>query len=400
MNIGVSGLAVGNQAGLGRLARICIIALASMAPQNCQLHVYLRRQADVELLESECSNTSAGSLDRLHLHYPTVGGLNRLILEELLLPRAFGKLGLDAYLGLDFTLPPAPLARTEAVMLPDLLPFTRPETLSWRAKWLYRRGVRRCVSRNARLLCISDMTRQALLRVHPDVSTARVVYPALSPKLMSRALKMHDAGRPVQVRGTHRGFAARGGYLLSVGITGRRKNTELLVQTYRELVLSGRYKQPLVLVGGTGAFHEAAGSSAMAVETAGAPMRRGDRGAGIYDIGKVTDYELSDLYRGADLLVSFSAEEGFGYPVLEALAHGTPALVTADSPMQEIAEGGIVATRLGPADRLNALISTIGALPQLRRETAKLDLEKYTIARLGSELLAALGGEDQTNDEA
>ncbi len=210
---------------------------------------------------------------------------------------------------------------------------------------------------------------------------------------------MHDANRAVQVRGTSHKFATRGGYLLAVGISGRRKNTRMLIETYRELVLGGHYRQPLVLVGGNGTFNESAGSSTMAIETAGAPMRHTDQGAGIFDVGKVTDYELSDLYRGADLLVSFSAEEGFGYPVLESLAHGTPALVTAGSPMQEIADGGIVATRLGQRERLNSLISAIGALPELRRETAKLDLAKYSVERLGSELIAALRGDDSIHEE-
>lgn len=395
MRIGVSGLAVSNQAGLGRLARICIIALAACSIEH-EIHVYLRKKPDIELLEQECSNSSAKCLKDIHLHYPGMGGLNRLILEEWLLPRTFQALDLGAYLGLDFTLPPGQMAPREAVMVPDLLPFTSPQTVSWRARWLYRRGIRRSIVRHAQLLCISQGTRDELQRLNPDAGSMHVVYPAISPRLMSRATKMHDAGKPVQVRGTQHGFRARGGFLLSVGVAGRRKNTDLLVQTYKEIVYGGHYSGPLVLVGGDGRYHEAQEKRTVALETAGAPMKSQHTGAGIYDIGKVTDNELSDLYHGADLLVSFSAGEGFGYPVLEALVHGTPALVTAGSPMLEIAEGGIAGTRLGTAERRESLISAINALPQLRRETAKLDMDKYTITRLGNELLDVLEGDGRS----
>jgi len=391
MRIGVSGLAVSNQAGLGRLARICIIALATAAVDS-EVHLYLRRSTDYELLEQECSNRSARCLEGLKLHFPRIAGLNRLLLEETLLPRAFQPLNLDAYIGLDFTLPPRRIAPVEAVILPDLLPFTRPQTVSWRARWLYRRGISRSIGRSARLLCISNATRAELTRLYPGIRSARVIYPAISPTLLARATKMHDAGKPVQVRGTRHGFRARGGFLLSVGVAGRRKNTDLLVQTYKEIVNDGHYKGPLVLVGGDGRYHGASEKRTVALETAGAPMKSQHTGAGIYDIGKVTDHELSDLYHGADLLVSFSVEEGFGYPVLEALAHGTPALVSSGSPMLEIAQGGIAATKLDAEERARSLVSAIGALPLLRRETSKLDVEKYSIARLGAELLAVLGG--------
>jgi len=70
----------------------------------------------------------------------------------------------------------------------------------------------------------------------------------------------------------------------------------------------------------------------------------GDRGwggveAGVGWLGRVDDDELARLYRGARCLVYPSLYEGFGIPVAEALACGTPVVTSRDSAMAEVAQG-------------------------------------------------------------
>ncbi len=56
--------------------------------------------------------------------------------------------------------------------------------------------------------------------------------------------------------------------------------------------------------------------------------------------GPVSDRRLGELYRAADVFAYPSRYEGFGIPVLEALAHGLPALITPHGALGELADGG------------------------------------------------------------
>lgn len=369
---------------------MCLLALAAARP-DWELHVYLRDPEHQRLLADECSRDTAPLLDVPRFHFAPTPWVNRLLVEEFDLPRRFAPLNLDAYLGLDFTLPTRRLARREAVVLPDLLPFTHPRTVSPRARWLYRRGIRRAVQREARLLCISELTRTELARLFPAAeSRASVVQPALSPRLLQLAEAASQRDYAVQVRGTLGSVSAPRQFLLYVGDSGPRKNVGLLTAVYRSMVEQGSYCGSLVLVGGDGRYSTVRRGGLLALQTAGAELPGGGDGPQIYDIGRVPDNDLSQLYSAADLLVNLSVAEGYGYPVLEALAHGTPAVVTKGSAMLEVAPGGIVPTKLDMASAAATLVSALAALPLLRQEVAALPDSWFTIERLGEDLARAL----------
>lgn len=394
MEIGISGLAVGQSSGLGRLNRTFILALAGAAP-SWTLHVYLREHGDVARLAEEAGERSSELPANIHLYFPPAGWRNRLLLEEFAIPRQFGRLRLDAYLGCDFTLPLRPVAKRELVVVPDLIPYTRPATVGWRARWLYRRGLKRSIRRGAVLLCISERTQSALNSVFPNLHCeTHVVRPALSPRLIDLASRMRELDRPLQVHGSRHKAVAPGPFLLYVGANGPRKNVPLLVSLHRRLVLEGDYSGSLILAGGDGRFHTAPVRQGLALET-GPPLepRIAENTPAVYDLGVVEDTDLSRLYWHADLLVNLSVEEGFGYPVLEALVHGTPAFVTADSTMARIAPGGVTGSTLEPETCYRRLAATLNALPVLRREAAALPVEEYSLARLGRDLRDLAAGE-------
>ncbi len=394
VKLGIGALAAGNRSGLGRLCRNAVIGLAAAATDE-ELHVFLRDRLEIEQIREEATPRLRSSLDRLQFHvgdFPRIPFLQRYFLEQQWIPQMVEKLDLDAYLGCDFTLPRSLSIPRRLAILPDMLPLTRPETVSLPARLLYSNAIRFAVSSGAGLLCISEATRRALLEMFPAVEgRTAAVLPPLSPMLWTYAGRRESHDLQLQIQGSLHMFASQRPYILAVGIRGPRKNIELLVRVYRELVLSGDYSGSLVLTGGGGEFHTANSEPKLAVVGLGAKqgIPTGDAPA-IYDIGRVNDFDLSRLYRSADLLVNLSMEEGFGYPVLEALAHGTPALITRGSAMAEIASGGIAQTGLDPAECRVKLLSTLNALPLLRREAADLDLASYSVEEYGRRILELL----------
>ncbi len=391
---------MGNPAGLGRASRTYILGLLAARP-DWDLHLYLRSEEHLQRLKEEAGRQMQPLLDRLSVHLPAalMRPFNRVFQENYDLPRRMRRIQPDIYLGLDFTLPPAPVAQREAVVIYDLLPLTRPQTVSMRARLLYSRGIRQAVQRHARLICISDFTRRQLELCFPGQALDSVVVRlALSPHVWSNAISAAELDHALQVRGSQAMLIAPHRYLLYVGACGPRKNLDLLVEVYRRLVSEGLYSGALVLAGGDGRFHtvdstRVGGQSQMALQAVGAQMQQADEGRGrpeIHDLGYVNDFDLSQLYRNADMLVNLSIEEGFGYPVLEALAHGTPAVVTKGSAMAEIASRGIVESRLEPAECVSSLAAALEALPQLRQELRSRPEEFNQFARLGHELAAAL----------
>jgi glycosyltransferase involved in cell wall biosynthesis len=111
-----------------------------------------------------------------------------------------------------------------------------------------------------------------------------------------------------------------------------RKRVEELVRAAARLGT-----QPLVLAG-------AAGRQARALASPGAVILT----------GRVTDDELAALYNAADCLIFPSEEEGFGLPIAEALACGTPAVAFAIDSLRELYDGngGVTLVEAGDFDAL------------------------------------------------
>jgi len=131
---------------------------------------------------------------------------------------------------------------------------------------------------------------------------------------------------------------AFGNYFLAVGTLEPRKNLKLLVAAYSELSLSQRAQCPLVIVGAKGW-----GQLELPPQT-----DRLIRSGSLRFVGSVSDAALRSLYEGAKLLLFPSMYEGFGMPVVEAMACGTAVAHSAETSMDEIT--GDLASRLTATD--------------------------------------------------
>jgi len=135
-------------------------------------------------------------------------------------------------------------------------------------------------------------------------------------------------------------FAHPRPYFLFVGTKEPRKNLAGIVEGFRRATRLG-LDRDLVLVGSDGW-----GQPELPATIAGSGI--GDR---IVDLGTVSEEHLAGVYEGCTALVLASFYEGFGIPILEAMAHGKPVITSGSGAMAEVA--GDAALYVDPGNPAN-----------------------------------------------
>jgi glycosyltransferase involved in cell wall biosynthesis len=172
-------------------------------------------------------------------------------------------------------------------------------------------------------------------------------------------------------RRRHTGSAA-GDHILFMGTLSLRKNVGTLLEAYARLREQVPDAPPLVLAG-----HATPASARWEARCAQPPLE------GHVEItGYVTTQQRIALYEGARMLVLPSYEEGFGLPVLEAMACGVPVVVSSRGSLPEVA--GPAATPVDPDDvdglvsRMRALLDRRVAAPASERGLAQAARYSWT----------------------
>jgi len=228
-------------------------------------------------------------------------------------PRLWGSF--DCYLSTSLMSPV--LSRGEVLsIIYDLIPLRLPALFPDHA--MFREQIRRVCERSSALIAISDCTKRDLIDlmdIEPD--RVHVVYPG--------RLQDVQRPRPDQVAAVMERYAIKGGYILYVGSMGTHKNVATLLRAYEQARQANRLSASLVLAGGT----EWGGKTLDLLESLSV---RQD----VIVTGFVPDEELPALYTGADLFVFPSLYEGFGLPVLEAMAYGKAIVVSRGGALPEV----------------------------------------------------------------
>jgi glycosyltransferase involved in cell wall biosynthesis len=355
--------AIHQTAGIGRTVRELVDALTEPHPPapspyaergSLRLFVAGARRAELPPLPPVCTYCPSPISERNHARL-----WHRL---RLPVPVELWTGPLDLYHAADFALPPT-LPRTRTVLTIYDLAFEHypADTMPGMLDHL-RRVVPRSAQRADCVIAISEATRRDVIALYGLPPEKVIAIPlGVSPRFH---LTPHPP--PPQGEGEVRArYGLPGGPLvLTVGTMQPRKNHLRLVQAFARL----KTEAVLVIAGGQGWAYEAVRDEVVR-------LRIADR---VFFTGFVDDNDLPRLYNAAAVFVYPALYEGFGLPVLEAMACGVPVITSNVSSLPEVA--GDAALLVDPLD-VDAIAVALDRL--LVDERLRASLREKGIARAG-----------------
>jgi glycosyltransferase involved in cell wall biosynthesis len=276
----------------------------------------------------------------------------------------------DLFFSPDFTLPPT-LPHTRTLLTVHDLSFLHyPDHYVPKLVRYLERVVPRSVARADHVLADSEATRADLIaRLGAPPEKVETLYSGVSRRFCPEP----EAGERERLLAR---YGLERSYVLSVGTLQPRKNYVRLIRAFARLDTAAC----LVIVGGRGWLYEE-----VLAEAAQHPDR-------VRVLGFVDDTDLPALYRGASLFAFPSFYEGFGLPVLEAMACGVPVVCSNSSSLPEVA--GDAALLVDPHDEAALADALVRGLADesLRRRLITRGLiraTRFTWERAARQLLAA-----------
>lgn len=240
-----------------------------------------------------------------------------------------------------YTAPPI-MPTPYVVTMHDAVAFRFPESLPFADRHRLRMMTRNTLRRSRRVFTVTEaMRREISTRFHIDPTRITVTPNALTPGMAP----VLDDTRREAVRARY-GLPDR--FILYVGQLQPRKNLGRLVQAYTHLAKEG-LPQDLVITGKAAWLYDATFEA----------VRHSDLEHRIHFTDYVPQADLPVLYSLAEVFAFVSLYEGFGIPVIEALACGTPVIASTDPALVEVAGGG--AMHVDPLD-VSALAAGLGRL--------------------------------------
>jgi glycosyltransferase involved in cell wall biosynthesis len=248
------------------------------------------------------------------------------------------------------------------VSVHDISFLEHPEYFPWFRAQQLRITVRRTIRRATRVITPSEFSRKRLLEAyHPDPAKVEVVPIAMSPTF-----------RPLAHEGAFRWVSDRFNihhhpYVLTVGDLQPRKNQIGLIRAFEELIRSNpQLPHRLVIVGKNTWFADRVMDTAKQSGVA-------DR---IVFTGFINDNELLQLYNACELMVFPSFYEGFGLPILEAMACGRAVACSNTSSMPEVANAAAILFNPEDTGEIVRAMRDVLLDPELRGRMERLGLQR------------------------
>ena len=246
----------------------------------------------------------------------------------------------DVMFGANYFLPRllGAIARRRVITIHDLTYKRFPELLQKETLHNLEAHMMREIALADAVICVSESTRDDLLR-----------YYQIDPR---KAVAIHSGVTVPSAQCPVPSLPSR--YILFVSTVEPRKNLGVLLDAFESLRRRGAYDGALVVVGKVGWKSEDLVPRLSARD--------------VHHLDYLPPEELASVYGNAEIFVFPSIYEGFGFPLLEAMAYGVPSIAARSSSLPEV--GGDAALYFDPADsrELEAAIERLTKDPALRDE--------------------------------
>jgi glycosyltransferase involved in cell wall biosynthesis len=307
--------AVHQSAGIGRYTREIVKALAILAAPSSFTPHY-------RLFVADAGRHFTPPVPGPNFAWCTTGLTERWLARlwyrlRLPLPIETWTGPLDLFHATDFVLPPVKTGVCTLVTIHDLSFVREPDTVMPGMSGHLNRWVPYSVRRASHVIAVSEATRQDLIELY---QTPPEKISVLHHGVGSEFRRVEEPEQLAAVRQKYK--LGEQPFILSVGTIQPRKNYQRLIQAFAQI----HSKVLLVIAGGQGWRQEEIFNE---VQKLGLENR-------IHFIGFVAETDLPALYSAAELFIYPSLYEGFGLPVLEAMACGTPVIASNQSSLPEV----------------------------------------------------------------
>jgi len=297
--------------------------------------------ADANIRYTAFSGRSAsswvGTMPARFTRWPTDQPVLRIVWEQVFLPAVCVRERLSLLHGLAFVSPLLCSCQT-VITVHDLSFALFPEFFRGPNGTYLRLFTRMACRRAAKVIAVSENTRADVMRLY-GVPSERV---AAIPHGVSPTFHPRPAAQVAEFR---RARSLPDHFILFVGTLEPRKNLVRLIEAYSNLKCQIPNTQ-LVLIGGKGWYYS----------QIFAAIERMDLKDRVTFVGYVPNEDLPLWYNAADVFAFPSTYEGFGLPVLEAMACGTPTVTSTASSLPEVAGDAAVTV---PPDDVEALSAAL-----------------------------------------
>jgi len=260
------------------------------------------------------------------------------------------------------------------VSMHDVVALRLPESMPFLDRHRLRHLSPRTLRRAARIFVLTRAVQQQIMEAYgiPE-DRFDLVQPALEPRF--RPLEDPEAADAIRAR-----YGLPEKYVLYLGLLQPRKNLLRLAQAFAQMVDQG-HPHHLVIAGREAWMHREMLQA----------IRSLNLGRRLQFTGYVPPEDLPTLLGAADVFAYVSLYEGFGIPVLEALACGVPTLSSTDPALLEVAGGAALAVEATEVEAIAQGLGTLLSDESLRARLRTMGPERatsFTLEQMGRNALA------------